>query len=249
MRLEKLALRSLESSVVEGVARRSFMPPSFLPEPEAPPPPPPAPGFSEEDIKQAEQVGYRNGFLEGEREGRAQAEAAHGRVNEQLTEAVAQMANHIQAMIDAYNAFAREQQATLPRLALAVAKKVAGAALDARGLQLVEATVLEVVGRVIGVPAIYITVNDALAPTLEERLIAHFSANTDPGEIHILGDASVPPGDCRINWGDGSCARETGVLWEQAEAIVQEMAGSPPAAAPAEAEPPTPEPTEPNEGV
>lgn len=227
MRIEKLSYRSFESSIVEGAARRSFMPPSLVPEPEAlPPAPPPAPTYSDEDLKRAEQEGYRKGFLEGTKEGQMQAQSEQADIHRQLTGVVETLAEKLRGMIDTHNALLDEQRSETPKLALAIARKVAGEALDENPLPAVQAVALETLSRLIGEPRIVITVHESLAATLEEQLVARFAENKDPGEITIRPDPDMDSSDCRIDWLSGSAERDTEKLWRDIEEIIQAMSGN-----------------------
>lgn len=242
MRLEKFPLRNLAENVLSGnVPRRPFIPPSLVPEmvveqPDLPVLPAP-PALTEADLRHAEQEGYRRGFLEGAKEGQMQAQSEQAEIDRQLTESVAQAAQKLGGMIAAYNAFVQEQRQQLPPLALAIARKVAGDALEANPGPLVESLALRCLERLLGEPEIVITVNSRLSDALEHRLITHFTGSSDPGEINIQSDPDLPAGDCRIEWRYGSAEHNTEELWRQMEAIIQNMAeaGNIPQAAPQEA--------------
>src|SRR5262245_54097413 len=227
VRLEKLVLKSFESAVVgEGVERHRFVLPTFGADekkPEAAPPPPPAPTFSESQLKAGEQEGYRRGFLEGTKEGKQQAESEQAGVDRDLTEAVKQVAEQIQQLLTEYNGFARERQAEVPALALAIARKVAGQALDINPLPLIESLAIQCLERLLGEPQILVTVNDRLAPAMENRLITHFAGNSDPGEISIMGDAAMQPTDLRVEWAFGKAERNTEEVWRQVEQLIGQM--------------------------
>lgn len=232
LHLGKLQLHSLEvPNVIEGILSRRYTPPSLVPEenkePDAPPPPP---TFSEAEIKAAEQDGFRRGFLEGTKEGQMQAQSEQATVNEQLTGTVAQLASELHVLLADYTQVIAEQKAEMPKLALAVARKVAAKALSENAAALVEATVMECVERILGEPQIVVTVAAPLAASLEHRLIAHFAGNQDPGEITIQGSPDMGLSDCRIEWAGGRAERNSAALWQDIEAIIDDMvAGGRPA--------------------
>lgn len=241
IRFEKLDLRNLDAPhVLDGIAGRSYLPPSFLPEENAPLPAlpaaaPPPPVFNEQQVKQAEQESYRKGFLEGTKEGQMQAQSEQTDIDRQLSEATAHFAERIHAVLQQQATFLHEQKSHLAQLALAVASKIAGEALSANPLPLIEGMVIPCVERVLGAPHIAVSVNDKLAPTLEKRLTAHFAHHTAPGEISIHGDASLPIGDCRIDWGNGYAERCAETLWTEIEKILGTRRAAAPAPAPAAA--------------
>jgi flagellar assembly protein FliH len=225
MRIEKLPLKNFEV-LIEGGVHKPFIPRSFIAEDEAhapAPTEPPPPVFSETDVKNAEQEGYRKGFLEGVNDGIQQAKSEQAEIDRNLTEAVTQLAGHVAVMIDQFNHFTTKQHNELSRLALAIARKVAGKALDTNPMPLVESVVLECVTRMLGEPHIIITVNDKLSDALETRLIQHFAHSAEPGEISIHGDPNLAPGDCRMEWGHGHATRTTQEIWTEMESLITEM--------------------------
>ena len=227
MRIEKLLLKSLDSAAVEQHAARGggLSLPSLAPEPEQPAPPPPQ-AITESDLKRAEQEGYRRGFLEGEKEGKMQVEGDQARVAAQLEASVARLSAQMQEVLSAQRGELAQVQKFLPRLALAIARKVAGKALDVNPLPLIEEVVLQCIERILGTPQIIVTVNAALAEPLEEKLAAHFAHNQEPGEITIRGDERVGIADCRIAWGEGQAVRSTEALWGEIERLVNDMIGA-----------------------
>lgn len=245
-------------------ARKAFVLPSFLPEEQsatevevqlAEPAAPPPPVFTEADIKNAEQEGYRKGFLEGTTDGRKQAEAEQDQQVRLMQQALEQTGRLMDKVIDDYNAYIAQQQAAMPKLALSIARKIAGKALNENALTLLESIVLPCVEKSLGSPQISITVNDTLAQRLEETLSTHFAGNHAPGEIAIHSDPDMQPGDCRVEWAGGALERNTNALWQQVEAIVDNMIAAnggnaepePEAAASAQEQNATPETEQPND--
>ena len=193
---------------------------------QAPPPhttilEPPRPVITEQQLADAKQESYRQGFLDGERDGRAQAEAAHGSINEDIHRTVEAVAAQMQPVFGDIQQWRDAQAASLPRLALAVAKKVAGEALQADALPLIERLVHECLAKTMSTPEIIITVADAMVAGLEEKLGKHFEGSNEPGEITISGDAAMQPGDCRIEWNGGAAMRDTSQLWQTIETGVE----------------------------
>lgn len=227
MQLQPLSFKPFDSSVVEHAARRQFMPPSFLPEPEAPAPVILEPTYSEEDVKRAEQEGYRRGFLEGSEDAKKQAASEQAELQSRLEEAMQGASGEMQKLFADYQAQVNAQLAELPRLALAIARKVAGDALSENAGGKVEAMIMETLPRVMGAPSIHVTVHESLAEKMETMLIRHFEGNADPGEISVQGDASFAPADLRIDWGAGQAEHREADLWRDIESVIDAMVRAP----------------------
>lgn len=190
------------------------------PEEEAPLPPPP-PSFSEAEMKQAEQDGYRKGFGEGEKEGKLIAQSAQAQADRAICDVLEPLTGNIQKLFDDYNAFVSTQKAALPPVALAIARKVAGKSLEGDPLPVIEQAVTACLDQLLGEPSITITVHESIATALETRIGEYFAGSQDPGEINIEGDADIAPTDCRIEWKKGGMARDTARLWQEMETIIQ----------------------------
>jgi flagellar assembly protein FliH len=152
-----------------------------------------------------------------------QAKSEQAELDKKLTEAVASLAKNVEGAIAAGNAFRADAQTVLPQLAHAVARKVAGQALDINPLPLIESVIQACLERILGEPHIVITVNDKLSGELEKRLSAQFSASNDPGEISIEGNAEMAASDCRIEWDNGKAERNTEEMWKEVAGVINDM--------------------------
>lgn len=223
MNIERITLHDLQSlGIVANGARKSHALPSFgaPAEPAAPPP------LTEADIRAAQEEGYRKGFLEGEREGQLAAQTEQAKVAQELRDSLTGMARHIEQLIQNYNMFVANAKAMLPPLALTLARKVAGDALQENALASIEQTIGSCLETMLGEAQIHVLVNSRVASALEEKLTSMFAHRQDPGEITITGDDAVPIGDCRLIWKQGHAERSTAQLWSEMENLIAGMVDS-----------------------
>lgn len=169
-----------------------------------------------EEALQAEQAGYARGVQEG----RLQAEAqAQGRLADAMTR-LALSAAGLLANADAQEA---EREAQAVELAMLIARKVAGEALDAQPLAGIGEAARNALQHLRGVPHLVVRVHDSLveeAETLVKRLARERGFE---GRLVVLGDPDTLPGDARIEWADGGVVRERARI----EAAVAEALGLP----------------------
>ncbi len=224
MALERIFLHDLSSFTASGTAGERKLAHTLThfgqkeEEEDAGPPP-----ITEEDVKAAEQEGYRKGFLEGEREGRFSEQTQQAKISEELNEALRSVAGQVERVIMDYNQFVNQSRQMLGPLALAIAKKVAGDAMQSHAHLLVEQTASACVESLLGEANIHITVHPNLAPMLEERLIALFAHRQDPSEISIIGNDNMPVSDCRIEWKHGAAERNAEQIWQHMEKLIENM--------------------------
>lgn len=228
MTISPFSFREFGVSEVEFVSsakQRPFLPTGRKKEEAAPPPPPP-PTFTEDELKAAERDGYQKGFLDGVTEGKNQAENEQARIDVQLTEMVATFAGHYAPLFALYRDMLRLQAAQLPQIAYTVAKKVAGDALEKNGQAFIEQICTRCVSTMMHEPKLIITVHESLQKTLENKIQQAARTLQMGGEITVVGDATIAPANCRIDWKNGAMVRDTESLWQQVEQVVASMVAS-----------------------
>lgn len=184
---------------------------------------PPAPTFSEDEMKQAEADGYRKGFLEGTKEGHAQAQSEQSAIDAQLAATAQQFVQHIEPLFNDYRKMAVQLQRMLPQAALAIARKVAGSALADNAAEVVEQMAVQCCQTMIGEPKLTVVVHESLVQTLEGKLKDMATRQQNASQITVVGNAAMPMADCRVEWSHGSMERDTDALWQQVEKVVADM--------------------------
>ncbi len=214
-----------EAIAATGKSSREFLPHGRKRE-EAPPPPPPPPVFSEEQMKMAERDGYQKGFLDGITEGKKQAESTQADIDRNLSEMVEQFSAHFAPLFGTYRSLLQIQAAQLPKMAHAIAKKVAGDMLMKDSAPLIEEICLRCVQTMLHEPKLTITIHDSMQQTLEKKIRETAAKLQIPSEIQVVGDAHIAPPNCRIEWKNGAMVRDTDSLWQQVEQVVANMIAS-----------------------
>jgi|GEM_PF-2352287 len=185
--------------------------------------PPPPPSFTEADLKNAEGEGFRRGFLEGSKDGQAQAQSEQAQVEEKLSGTVEEFIHDIAPLFEDYRKLATELREQMPRIAFAIAQKVAGNALAENAKQVVETMAERMCESMIQEPKLTVTVHQSLASSLQTRLSAMAATHRDAAQITVKGSAEMPVADCRVEWNHGSLERKTDLLWSQVEKIANDM--------------------------
>ncbi|KMO13076.1 FliH/SctL family protein [Methylobacterium platani] len=156
-------------------------------------------------LAQAEAEAYARGLQEG----RAQAEA---QVQARLADALNRVAAAAAGMIGAADTRDAECEAQALDFAVALGRKIAGAALDSQPV----AAIAEAAGRALqhlrGVPHLAIRVHDALVDETEARVARLARERGYEGRLIVLGDPGLAPGDARIEWADGGVVRERAAI-------------------------------------
>ncbi|MEE7464274.1 flagellar assembly protein FliH [Methylobacterium fujisawaense] len=150
----------------------------------------------------------------GMQEGRVQAEA---QVQGRLADAMTRLA------LAAAGLIAQADEAQAVEVAMLIARKVAGDALDAAPLAGIGEAARTALQHLRGVPHLVVRVHDGLveeAETLVKRLARERGYE---GRLVVLGDPDMAAGDARIEWADGGIVRERARI----EAAVLDALGLP----------------------
>lgn len=151
----------------------------------------------------AEAVGQAH--ARGLQEGRAQAEAqGQARLADALTR-LGLAAAGLLAQADARDA-EREEQAI--EVAVLLARRIAGEALDARPLAAIGEVARAALQHLRGVPHLVVRVNDALVDDAEALMKSLARERGYEGRLVVLGEPDLQPGDARIEWADGGIVRD-----------------------------------------
>lgn len=221
MNLKRLDFRELEhgGEIENAVGSKIFIPSRGNREP----PPPPPPVFSEEQMLVAERDGYKKGFAAGEKEGRQQEQSEQSAVNLQLTGMLEQFVRSVSPVFEHYRQMVTQLQTDIPGVALAIARKAAGAALDANAETLVSDMTMRACETLITEPELTIVAHESMADTLEHKLQELAQRLPAATRIVIVRDPNMPRPDCRIEWANGSMERVTSGIWKDIDRAVDNM--------------------------
>lgn len=193
---------------------------------EAPPPPPP-PVFREADMEHARDAAKKIGYAEGFEAGIAQANTEAHASTRDLAHHMSRIEEHVARLISQYNELITQQSGELSELVLMIARKVAGDALDTNA----HLAVSELVGRclpiVYGKPRVVIELAPAMLGAVEGALRAQFERSGFEGGVEFRAVEGMDPADVRVDWGTGAAQRNTGAIWQEIEALLQQVPLSP----------------------
>ena len=156
----------------------------------------------------------------GLQEGRIQAEAqVQGRLADAMTR-LSLAAAGLLAQADARDA---EREAQAVEIAVLIAHKVAGEALDAVPLAGIGEAARTALQHLRGVPHLVVRVHESLVEAAEALVKRLARERGYEGRLVVLGDPETALGDARIEWADGGIVRERARI----EVAVAEALGLP----------------------
>jgi len=185
-------------------------------EPEPPPPPPPT--FSEEELTLAREQAYDQGRQAGHQEAAQSLEQMTGM-------ALATAAHHLQALGAAQAADAEELARQSAAIATAMVRKLHPEFARRFGLAEIEAAVLDCLSHLDRTPKVTIKVAPEMAEAVKEKVEGLAERAAFDGKLGVVGDPSLAPGDCRVEWGDGGAERDQSRAWALIDQAVEAALG------------------------
>ena len=151
--------------------------------------------------------------LEGENN--AQARGA-----EALERSIAALTISVRAALDQSHAEIEILRDDAARLALAMARKIAPAALAALPAGDIEIALRQAMHQAIGEPRVTLRAAPAVTEVLEPRLADIALEEGYDGRVMIAADPAMKAGDCRIEWRGGGAERSEQAIEEALSALI-----------------------------
>ena len=220
MLIEKLNFKEFESATVSVKEPRKS--PFHKPKKEEELPPPP-PTFSEEELENAKREAYKQGFLEGTKEGILQTQNEQADVERVLMERLEKFAESIAPIFERYKAHCQQLKQNMPPLALAIAKKVAGNAISDDHNNIIETATNHCAETMLTEPNVTITINAQLADTLANKLKTLHGKVPKSAHIEVVPSEQILHGDYVIEWKNGSIEKTQEKIWQLIEKLIENM--------------------------
>lgn len=183
---------------------------------EAPPPPPP-PTFSEKELEQAKAQARDDGYQRGLEEGTLRARRKDADQEVQLMGIMKQACEAVTTFRIEYERHIEAQKEALTRLAVAVAKHVAGAAMKTAPEVPVSHMISECLPMLLAEPRIVITIHPSIIPRMKDRLEEVGRQAGYDGTLILEPDEKLNPADCHIQWRGGSAYSSLEDTWRIVE--------------------------------
>lgn len=154
----------------------------------------------------------------GMQEGRAQAEM---QVQARLADALTRLGLAAAGLIGQSDARDAEREAEAMDFAVALARRIAGTALDAQPMAAIGDAARAALQHLRGVPHLVVRVHESLVDESEALVKQLARERGFEGRLVVLGEPDLAPGDARMEWADGGVVRDRARI----EATVLEVLG------------------------
>jgi flagellar assembly protein FliH len=181
--------------------------------PEVEPDLPPPPTFSEEELALVRDQAFEAGRQQGLQEAAASLEQMVGM-------ALASCAHHLLALGVEQERANDQMTEDAVAVAVAIVRKLHPEYTRRHGLAEIEAAVQDCLSSVDRVPKVIIKVHPDLVSEIQKKSANLAQQASFEGKLAVMGDAEIPPGDCRLDWGDGGAERNIAENWAEIDRVV-----------------------------
>ncbi len=183
----------------------------------APEPPPPSPTFSEEDLRGAVEAARREAGAAAEAAVRSEMLAS---LEHRQAETLSAISERLAASREVLERTLAARAGASRDLALAVARALVAKALARQPLADIEAMFRELVVRLEGMPWLELRLPPGLLDAGQAALARAADEADYRGELRVIPDARLGPGDARLIWQDGAAERDLASLEAEVGALV-----------------------------
>ena len=176
----------------------------------------PEPTFSAEEIEAARQAGYAEGDAAGRQD------AVNG-IEKQLLNGLGRLVEQINAVAEDQARFQDLLTSRSVELALKAIRKMFPALAERDGLVEIEAVLADCLREARSEPKIVIRIAEDRKAPLQERVDALSAAAGHDGVVLVMGDDTLGPADCRVEWAEGGAERVVQHMWQEFEAATQRI--------------------------
>jgi flagellar assembly protein FliH len=159
------------------------------------------PAAHEAAVAAARAEGYRQGVAAGE--AKSSADIA-GR----STHASERIAAGLQQLAEGLGAIEARLEAESVEVAVAVARKLSGALIEAEPFAEIAALAASCFRQLVAAPHVVVRVDEATYQGAQARLAEIARMQGFDGRLIVLAETGMQPGDCRIEWADGGLTRD-----------------------------------------
>ena len=151
---------------------------------------------SDVDVATAREQGFQDGFAQGREAARTEANAA-------LTHMAGLIARQAEDLLAGQDGRMERIETEAAALAVLLARRLAGAALEVKPLALIEEAARACIVHARATPHLAVRVNETFVDEAE-KLFGRLTRDSGyAGKVIILGEPEIAPGDARFEWADG----------------------------------------------
>ncbi len=176
-----------------------------------------------EEAAQAAAEAHARGLEAGRAEGRAEVQA---QLQARLADAMNRLSLSLAGLLAQADAREAEREAQAMEVAVLLARRIAGEALDAHPVAAVGEAARHALQHLRGVPHLVVRVQEGLVEETEALMRRLARERGYEGRLVVLGEPDLALGDARIEWADGGVVRARDRLEAEIDAAIATCLGT-----------------------
>lgn len=191
------------------------------------------PTFTEEDMARAREEGFQAGHTEATRD---LTSALEQRLTNTMDAISAQVAN----LFDAFARDKEEHSRDAVAVATVMVRKLFPALNMDKAMDEIQHMIVEAMQRTSGSPTLIIRVTSGMKEAVEAKVEELVALRGREGVVTVIADDKLSDGDAAIEWDGGGMVRDSTLMWQEIDEIIERNLGTERANALAQASAPEP---------
>ncbi|HEY9080893.1 FliH/SctL family protein [Magnetovibrio sp.] len=175
--------------------------------------------YTEEELAQARAEGFQAGHTEATRD---LTSALEQRLTNTMDAINAQVAN----LFDAFARDKEEHSRDAVAVATVIVRKLFPALNMDKAMAEIEHMIVEAMQRTSGSPTLIIRVTPDMKDAVEAKVTELAALRGRDGTVTVMADAKVAEGDATIEWDGGGMVRDSALMWQEIDEIIERNLGS-----------------------
>jgi len=177
------------------------------------------PTFSEEDLERARKEGFQEGHTEATRD---LTSALEQRLSNTMDTINTQVAN----LFDAYAIDKEEHSRDAVAVATVIVRKLFPALNLDKDMAEIEHMIVEAMKRTSGAPSLVVRVPSEVRDTVNAKAQELAALRGREGTINVMADTTMSEGDAAVEWDGGGMTRDSKLMWQEIDEIIERNLGT-----------------------
>ena len=175
--------------------------------------------FTEEDIARVREEGFQAGHTEATRD---LTSALEQRLANTMDAISAQVAN----LFDAFARDKEEHSRDAVAVATVIVRKLFPALNMDKAMDEIEHMIVEAMQRTSGSPTLIIRVTPSMKEAVEAKVDELIALRGREGTVTVMSDEKLTEGDAAIEWDGGGMVRDSTLMWQEIDEIIERNLGT-----------------------
>lgn len=176
------------------------------------------PTFSEEDVAEARSEGFQEGHAEATRD-------LSSAVEQRLADTLDAINGQIQGLFSSYEQDREEHNRDAVAVATIIVRKLFPAMNMDKAIDEIGHMVTEALQRTSGEASLIIRVHPDLKDTVETKANELAVMRGQEGAITVMADDAVAAGDAAVEWEGGGMIRDSQLMWQEIDKVIERNLG------------------------